>query len=169
MFAHYLSVNYLIVNGQNKGEHYAYSTAVQTLSKCGRRFWTGMIDDGAGAKIGTTKTVVVTPHSVPDYWCCVTADLRRETLHFHDTLNHGLFRASALNATGAYTDQVYTEQMAIQTGAVSLNNTLLRTLKQPGGVSCGHRTPLNHPSFNRPLSRAACWVFAVFCFRSAVL
>jgi hypothetical protein len=106
-------------------------------TKCRPRFWTGMIGKGADAKIGNAKTVIITPHAVPDHWCCVAADLRRRTFHYYDPFYAGPHRAEPLNKMGAYIDQVHTEQSESPIDAVSFERTLIETPRQPDGVSCG--------------------------------
>jgi hypothetical protein len=106
-------------------------------SKCRPQFWTGMIGKGADAKIGTAKTVLITPHAVPDHWCCVAADLRRRTLHYYDPFYAGPHRAEPLNKMSAYIDQVHTEQSASPIDAASFARTLIEMPRQPDGVSCG--------------------------------
>jgi hypothetical protein len=106
-------------------------------SKCGPRFWTGLVGKGADAKIGTAKEVIIAPHSVPDHWCCVTADLRHRTLHYYDPLLGGADRAEALRETCKYIDQVYVEQAEAPIGAASFESTVIETPQQPDGVSCG--------------------------------
>ena len=109
----------------------------RTGSKCRPGFWTRMIGRGDEAKLGIAKTVVITPHAVPDHWCCVTADLRRRTLHYYDPFFPGPHRAEALNEMGAYVDQVQAEQSGSPIGAATFERTLIESPRQPDGVSCG--------------------------------
>ena len=40
-----------------------------------------MVGKGTEAKLGTAKEVVITPHCVPDHWCCTTVDSAAKKSH----------------------------------------------------------------------------------------
>ena len=77
------------------------------------------------------------PHHVPGHWCLACADLRQGKLHYYDPLYHGPGKTRALDALGAYVDQVHHEQEREVTGTASLPTELHTHPQQPDGVSCG--------------------------------
>ena len=74
-----------------------------------RQFWTSMIGRGADAQIGTARKTIILPHFVPGHWCCATAYLVSRQLVYYDQFYDGPHRTGALNAMGAYADQVSSE------------------------------------------------------------
>ena len=80
-------------------------------TKCRPQYWASIISDDTGSQIGTAKKVVIAPHYVPGHWCCATADLDSGRLVYYDPF-YGPNRTGALDALGAFADQVSSEQGA---------------------------------------------------------
>ena len=77
---------------------------------CRRQFWTKNVGTGITAQIGTRRQIIMAPHHVPGHWCLAHADLRQSKLHYYDPLYRGPGKKRALDALGAYVDQVHHEQ-----------------------------------------------------------
>ena len=78
-------------------------------SECRRQFWASMIGKGDDSQISTARKTVIAPHSVLGHWCCATAYLVSRQLVYYDQFYDGPHRTGALNAMGAYADQVSSE------------------------------------------------------------
>ena len=65
-----------------------------------------MIGADAGSHIGTAKKVIIAPHYVPGHWCCAIADLCSGRLVCCDPFDDDPHRTGALDALGAFVDQV---------------------------------------------------------------
>jgi hypothetical protein len=104
---------------------------------CTHKFWTSMVGKGAESTLGTAKEVIITPHCVPDHWCCATVDLRSKKLAYYDPFYTGPYRTRALDALSSYIDQAHTEQARAPVDTASFERPVYTTPRQPDGVSCG--------------------------------